>query len=206
MGSISPAGVVVVVAVELVRRVRRRAEPQATASARASGRRVDVRLKLPRRVAYLGGKSRGARTPAELARAFIAAELVCRFRRRAEPRAAASVRASGHRVACASGCRGAHACLRRPRPFIAAELASRVRRRAEPWAARLRTPLVASRAGAGEEEDGPDASAGGRSGRREAEMGRGVDGQAGQREALGGGGSGRGGGGGGRVEVGPTCH
>ena len=34
-------------------------------------------------------------------------------------------------------------------------------------------------AGAGEEEDGPDASAGGRSGRREAEMGRGVDGQAG---------------------------
>ena len=61
-------------------------------------------------------------------------------------------------------------------------------------------------AGAGEEEDGPDASAGGRSGRREAEMGRGVDGQEGQREALGGGGSGRGGGGGGRVEVGPTCH
>ena len=61
-------------------------------------------------------------------------------------------------------------------------------------------------AGAGEEKDGPDASAGGRSGRREAEMGRGVDGQAGQREALGGGGSGRGGGGGGRVEVGPTCH
>ena len=61
-------------------------------------------------------------------------------------------------------------------------------------------------AGAGEEKDGPDASAGGRSSRREAEMGRGVDGQAGQREALGGGGSGRGGGGGGRVEVGPTCH
>ena len=145
MGSISPVGVVAVVVVELGRRVRRRAEPQATASARASGRRVDVRLRLPRRGAYLGGKSRGARTPAELARAFVAAELMRRVRRRAEPRAAASVRASGHRVACASGCRGAHACLRRPRPFIAAELASRVRRRAEPWAARLRTPLAASR-------------------------------------------------------------
>ena len=38
-------------------------------------------------------------------------------------------------------------------------------------------------AGTGEEEDGPDASAGGRSGRHEAEMGRGVDSQAGQREA-----------------------
>jgi len=76
MGSISPAGVVAVVAVELVRRVRRRAEPQTTASARASGRRVDVRLRLPRRVAYLGGKSRGARTPAELALAFVAAELM----------------------------------------------------------------------------------------------------------------------------------
>ena len=98
MGSISPAGVVAVVAVELGRRVRRRAEPQATASARASGRRVDVRLRLPRRGAYLGGKSRGARTPAELARAFVAAELM-----------------------------------------------RRVRRRAEPWAARLRTPLAASR-------------------------------------------------------------
>ena len=197
MGSISPAGAVAVVAVELGCRVRRRAEPQATASARASGRRVDVRLRLPRRGAYLGGKSRGARTPAELARAFVAAELMRRVRRRAEPRASASVSASGHRVACASGCR----VLSSPR-------SSRAVSAAEPS---LGPPVCArlwlrAGAGAGEEEDGPDASAGGRSGRREAEMGRGVDGQAGQREALGGGGSGRGGGGGGRVEVGPTCH
>ena len=151
MGSISPAGVVAVVAVELGRRVRRRAEPQATASARASGRRVDVRLRLPRRGAYLGGKSRGARTPAELARAFVAAELM---------------RASGGRVLSSP---------RSSRAVSAAEPSL-----GPPVCARL---WLRAGAGAGEEKDGPDASAGGRSGRREAEMGRGVDGQAGQREA-----------------------